>query len=123
MRARTSSPCSSAESDSSTAAPGSSRSRNCCSPSENSTASKCPDGSESSMMPILLPVRVRRSTRATTVPATRPALAPELGPGLHPHALERDGIVVERVAGEEEADGVELLLQPLGRKPGLERGQ
>ncbi len=29
------------------------------------------------MMPILLPVRVRRSVRATTVPATRPALAPD----------------------------------------------
>ena len=28
------------------------------------------------MMPILLPVRVRRSVRATTVPATRPAFAP-----------------------------------------------
>src|SRR5712691_3977296 len=39
MRARTSSPCTSAESVSSTAAPGSSRSRNCCSPSEKTTAS------------------------------------------------------------------------------------
>ena len=39
MRARTSSPCSSAESVSSTAAPGSSRSRNWVSPSENMTAS------------------------------------------------------------------------------------
>ncbi len=29
------------------------------------------------MMPILLPVRVRRSVRATTVPATFPALAPD----------------------------------------------
>ena len=28
------------------------------------------------MMPILLPVRVRRSWRATTVPAKRPAVAP-----------------------------------------------
>ena len=28
------------------------------------------------MMPILLPVRVRRSCRDTTVPATRPAVAP-----------------------------------------------
>ena len=28
------------------------------------------------MMPILLPVRVRRSLRDTTEPATRPALAP-----------------------------------------------
>ena len=123
MRARTSSPCSSADRVSSTALPGSSRSRNCCSPSENITASKCPEGSESPMMPILLPVRVRRSVRATTVPATRPALRAgtdrtgELGPGLHPHALERGGVVVERMAGEEEADGVEFLLQPLGRRP------
>ena len=29
------------------------------------------------MMPILLPVLVRRSTRDTTVAATRPALAPD----------------------------------------------
>jgi len=28
------------------------------------------------MIPILLPVRVRRSVRATTVPATRPTFAP-----------------------------------------------
>jgi len=30
------------------------------------------------MMPILLPVRVRRSVRDTTVAATRPALTPDL---------------------------------------------
>ncbi len=30
------------------------------------------------MMPILLPVRVRRSVRETTVAATRPAVAPLL---------------------------------------------
>ena len=46
--------------------------------------------------------------------------AGELGPGLHPHALERRGVVVERMPGEEEADGIELLLQPLGRQPRLD---
>jgi len=39
-------------------------------------ASNCPDGSENSKMPILLPVLVRRSVRDTTVAATRPAVAP-----------------------------------------------
>jgi len=77
MRARTSSPCSSADSISSTALPGSSRSRYCCSPSRTAPPRSArrigqPD------MPILLPVRVRRSVRDTTVAATRPALTPDL---------------------------------------------
>ena len=46
--------------------------------------------------------------------------ARKLRPRLHPHALEGGGIIVERVAGEEKTDGVEFLLQPLGRKPGLD---
>ena len=46
--------------------------------------------------------------------------ARELGIGLHAQALERGGVVVERMAGEEEADGVEFLLQPLGRGPRLD---
>src|SRR5262249_24104620 len=46
--------------------------------------------------------------------------ARKLRPGLHPHALEGGGVIVERVAREEETDGVELLLQPLGRKPWLD---
>ena len=81
------------------------------------------------MMPILLPVRVRRSVRATTVPATRPAVAPalhrarELGPGLHAQLLQHGGVIVERMAGEEEADRVVFALQPLGRQPGLDRRQ
>ena len=77
-RARTSSPCSSAPSCSNTAAPGSSTSRYCARPSENSTASKWPVGSDRPMMPILLPVLVRRSMRDTTVAATLPAVAPVL---------------------------------------------
>ena len=80
-------------------------------------------------MPILLPVLVRRSVRETTVAATRPALAPafterrELGPGLHLQLLQQRGVVVERMAGEEEADRLVFALQPVGRQPGLDRRQ
>ena len=81
------------------------------------------------MMPILVPFLVRRSVRATTVPATRPAPAPaftarrKLRPGLHAQPLERGGIIVERMAAEEEADGVVFALQPLGRQPVFDRRQ
>src|SRR5262249_56277283 len=46
--------------------------------------------------------------------------ASKLSPRLHPHAPERGRIVVQRMAGEEESDGSELLLQPLRRKPWLD---
>src|SRR6201981_3727606 len=46
--------------------------------------------------------------------------ARKLRPRLHPHALEGGGIIVERVAGEEETDSVEFLLQPFGWKPRLD---
>src|SRR5262249_59264332 len=46
--------------------------------------------------------------------------ARKLRPRLHPHALEGGGIIVERVAGEKETDGLELLLEPLGRQPRLD---
>src|SRR5262249_49940092 len=49
--------------------------------------------------------------------------ARELGPGLYPHALEGGGIVVERVAGETEADRGERALQPLRRQPWFDRRQ
>ena len=81
------------------------------------------------MMPILLPVLVRRSVRDTTVPATRPPpsaglhRAGEFRPGQHAQPLERRGIIVERMAGEEEADGVVFLSQPVGRQPRLDRRQ
>ena len=80
-------------------------------------------------MPILLPVLVRRSVRDTTVAATRPAVAPafterrELGPRLHLAAsCSSGGVFVERMAGQEEADGVVFALQLVGRQPGLDRG-
>ena len=76
MRARTSSPSRPAWSMSTTARPGSRRSRYCCSPSEKTMASKCPVWSESVRMPILLPVLVRRSCRSSTVAATRPTESP-----------------------------------------------
>ena len=47
----------------------------------------------------------------------------ERRPRLHVQPLERRRVVVERMAGEEEADRVELALQPLGRQPRLGRGQ
>ena len=96
-------------------------------PSENSTASYWPVGSDRPMMPILLPVLVRRSVRDTTVAATRPAVAPpftalrKLRPALHLHALERRGVIVERMAGEEKADRFVFAPQPLGRQPRLDR--
>ena len=61
------------------------------------------------MMPILLPVLVRRSMRETTVAAMRPAVAPARtaranSPNSHLHALQRRGVIVKRMAGEEKAD-------------------
>ena len=129
MRARTSSPCSSAPSCSSTAAPGSSTSRYCARPSENSTASKCPVGSDRPRMPILLPVLVRRSMRETTVAATLPAVAPDFtAPVNSAHdctrsRFKRRRIVVERMARQEEADRVVFLLQLLLRQPRLDCGK
>src|SRR5262249_61726184 len=38
-------------------------------------------------------------------------------------ALGGGGVTVERVAGEEEAEGAELLLQPLGREPRLDMAE
>ena len=76
-------------------------------------------------MPILLPVLVRRSARDTTVPATRPAVAPcftELQNAVQRWTFSRfedRRVIVERMAGEEEADRVELALQPLRRQPRL----
>src|SRR5262249_61443338 len=49
--------------------------------------------------------------------------ASEFRPTLHAHALERRHVVVERMSGQEEADGLKLLLQPLGRQPGFDFGQ
>ena len=43
----------------------------------------------------------------------------ERRPRLHVQPLQRRRVIVERVAGEEEADRVELALQPLGRQPRL----
>ena len=104
MRARTSSPCNSAPSCNKTAAPGSRTSRYCASPSENSTASKWPVGSDSPMMPILLPVLVRRSIREThrrgDLAGGRAGLhrAGKLGPGLDAQPLQRGRVVIERMA-------------------------
>ena len=79
------------------------------------------------MMPILLPVLVRRSVRDTTVPATRPAVAPAFtarensAQDCTRSRLSTRGIVVERMAGEEKADRIVFALQPLGRQPRLDR--
>ena len=79
-------------------------------------------------MPILLPVLVRRSVRDTTVAATRPALAPDFTERENSvqdctlSFCSSDGVFVERMAGQEEADGVVFALQLVGRQPGLDRG-
>jgi len=49
--------------------------------------------------------------------------AGKLRPGLHPQALERDGVVVERMAGEEEPDGIVFTPQPVGGQPRLDLRQ
>ena len=49
--------------------------------------------------------------------------AGKLRPRLHPQPLQRDGVVVERMAGQEEADGVVFAAQPLGRQPRLDLRQ
>jgi hypothetical protein len=75
-----------------------------------------PVGSDSLMMPILLPVLVRRSCRETTVAAT--------GPPSPRRARQRENsaqdctrirfsapcVIVERMAGQEEADGLVFAL-------------
>ena len=81
------------------------------------------------MMPILLPVRVRRSVRATTVPATRPAVAPALTARANSAQdctrsfFSTHGVIVERMAGQEEADRLVFAAQALGRQPALDRRQ
>src|SRR5438093_954351 len=64
------------------------------------------------------------SLTSTSVPppsmrmsATSPS--PRSRPGLHAHMLERVDVIVERVTRQKEADRIELLLQPLGRKPSV----
>ena len=120
---------SSAETVTTTDLPGSSRSRYCASPSENSTASYWPDASENCTTPILLPVRVLRSCLEVTVPASRPAVAPRFT------AAENSAqfctrifssarlVLVERMRREIEADRLELAVQPLGRQPGSAAGR
>ena len=109
--------------------PGSSWSRYCASPSENSTASYWPDTSENCTTPILLPVRVLRSCLEVTVPASRPAVAPRFT------AAENSAqfctrifcsarlVLVERMRREVEADHLEFAMQPVGRQPRLGCGQ
>ena len=89
-----------------------------------------PLGSDRPMMPILLPVLVRRSMRETTVAATRPAVAPaltdarELAPVTAPScASAAPGVIVERMAGEEKPDRLVFALQPVGRRPRLDSRQ
>ena len=80
-------------------------------------------------MPILLPVRVRRSVRETTVAATRPAVAPpltaraEFRPRLHPQLFQHGGIIIERMAGQEKTDRFIFAAQSLGRQPWLDLRQ
>ena len=46
--------------------------------------------------------------------------AGEFRPGLHAHLLEHRRIVVERMAGQEEADSVVFAAQPFRRQPGFD---
>src|SRR5215471_1042995 len=100
----------------STGLPGSRRSRYCCSPSAKITASYWPDGSDSAIIPILLPVLVRRSARDSTVAATLPAVTPDFT-AREKAAQDCTCIVVERMTGEEKPDGIVFALQPLRRQP------
>ena len=47
----------------------------------------------------------------------------EIGPGLHAQFLEHGGVIVERMAGEKEADRLVFAFQALGRQPRLGIGQ
>ena len=75
----------------------------------------------------LLPFCDRRSRADTTTPASRPAAAPRSARASSSAKVddaefgEHAGVGIERMAGEEEADGLELLLQPLHRRPRLDR--
>ena len=51
--------------------------------------------------------------------ATRPRLGGEVHPRLGAERFEHVLVVVERMAGEEEADRLELARQPVGRHPRL----
>ena len=69
-----------------------------------------------------MPFLVRRSLRlddgAGEAPGARAGFlhgALEIDPGLDAQAVEEFGVLVERVAGEVEADGAVLALQALGR--------
>ena len=81
------------------------------------------------MMPILLPVRVRRSVRdddgCGNTTRGRPGFdrAREFRPRLNPQLFQHRGIVVERMAGQEEADRLILAAQSLGRQPWLDLRQ
>ena len=72
---------------------------------------------------------MRRSARSSTVAASRPAswpafhLADEIRPALDAEPLQHPGIGIERVAREEEADGVELALEALRQRPARHLGQ
>ena len=124
MRARTSSPSTSACKVTSTSEPFSSRSRYWLRPSWKMIASYWPEGSESWTMPSFEPDLVRRSERSSTLAARRAEVAPRrtcatksaqrVDAQPRQHAL----IGLERMAGEEEADRVEFAPQPVGRRPG-----
>ena len=49
--------------------------------------------------------------------------AGEFGPGLHPQPLQHGRVIVERMAGQKEADRVIFAPQPLGRQPRLDLRQ
>ena len=65
--------------------------------------------------------RARTSTVPASVPTTRRvrALAANSTQVSAPSASQHVLIIVERMAGEEEADRLELARQPIGRDPGL----
>ena len=129
MRARTSSPCASAVRNSSTALPGSSRSRYCVQAflEDHRLVVAGRVGEFQNAHPVAglgAPLGARHDGAGDA--ARGRALLHRIGerrPRLHVQPLERGGVIVERMAGEEEADRVELALQPLGRQPRLGRGQ
>ena len=79
-------------------------------------------------MPIFEPDLVRRSDLSMTETATLATPGAvgahglgEIGEALHAQPLQHMLVIVERMARQEEADGVVLAPQPLGRSPGLDR--
>ncbi len=62
---------------------------------------------------------------AATLPAVAPVLTARENSAqrLHPQPLQHGGVIVERMAGQEEADGVVFTAEFFGRQPRLDLRQ